>query len=222
MRGYVTTFLSLVILAIFLSLGTWQVQRLVWKQGILADIDARIGAAPVAIPQSPDPEADRYLPIMVQGVLGKGVSVLASSKSEGPGYRVLTSLTLENGRRVLLDRGFRRLQALPDDGPHSAIKVTGNLYWPNEVDNWTPAPEPQNGLWFARDIPAIAAHLGTEPLLIVARTITPPSDVVHPMPVTSEGIPNRHLEYAVTWFLLAATWVVMTVFALWRIRRRTS
>jgi surfeit locus 1 family protein len=42
------------------------------------------------------------------------------------------------------------------------------------------------------------------------------------MPVTTEGIPNDHLEYAMTWFLFAITWVVMTGFALWRIRRRNQ
>jgi len=45
---------------------------------------------------------------------------------------------------------------------------------------------------------------------------------VSPLPVTSEGIPNDHLEYAMTWFLLAATWIVMTGFALWRMKRRTN
>ena len=34
------------------------------------------------------------------------------------------------------------------------------------------------------------------------------------------NIPNDHLEYAITWFGLAAVWAVMTGYLLWRIKRR--
>ncbi len=222
MRFAVTAVLSILILGLFLSLGFWQVQRLQWKAGVLADIDARIKAAPVAVPALPTPEADRYLPVMVQGVLGQGgVRVLASSRDFGPGYRIIQALRLESGRLVLLDLGFQRISQQEEASLPHAIAVTGNLHWPDELDNWTPAPEPDNALWFARDIATISAYLGTEPVLIVAREITPAVTGILPMPVTSEGVANRHLEYAVTWFLLAATWLLMTGLALWRMKRRT-
>jgi surfeit locus 1 family protein len=58
--------------AILVSLGVWQVQRLAWKEGVLAEIEARIAAAPVALPEAPDPEADRYLPVADGGaILGR-------------------------------------------------------------------------------------------------------------------------------------------------------
>ena len=69
--------------------------------------------------------------------------------------------------------------------------------------------------------PRMAVALGTEPVLIVARAMTPADPVAVPLPVTSAGIPNDHLEYAATWFSLAAVWIGMTGFLLWRIRRRT-
>lgn len=207
--------------AILVSLGVWQVQRLAWKQGVLADIEARIASEPVALPAAPDPEADRYLPVRAQGTVREGLRVLASVKRRGAGYRIIS--VLETGdRRVLLDRGFRGVETHSDVGDPVAVTVTGNLHWPDEVDGFTPAPDLQAGLWFARDVPAMAAALDTEPVLIVAREIAPNPFTAQPMPVGTAGIPNDHLEYAITWFSLAIVWAGMTAFLLWRIRRRTA
>jgi surfeit locus 1 family protein len=68
-------------------------------------------------------------------------------------------------------------------------------------------------------VPAMAAKLGTEPLLIVARA--PTGDAITPMPVDSSTIPNDHWGYAITWFLMAVVWAVMTGYLLLRIKRRT-
>ncbi|MFA5538688.1 MAG: SURF1 family protein, partial [Gemmobacter sp.] len=97
--------------AILIGLGTWQVQRLAWKQGVLAEIGARILDAPVTLPAAPDPAADRYLSVAVEGRLtGEGLEVLVSRKRIGPGYRVIAVLETGpeagGGRRILIDRGF--------------------------------------------------------------------------------------------------------------------
>jgi surfeit locus 1 family protein len=96
--------------------------------------------------------------------------------------------------------------------------VVGNLDWPRETDSFTPAPDAKTGLWFARDVPAMAQALGTEATLIVARGST--GDGITPMPVDTSAIPNNHWQYAITWFLLAVAWLGMTSLWLWRIRRR--
>lgn len=207
--------------AILLSLGIWQMQRLAWKQAVIAEIDARIGAAPVGLPAAPDAEADRYLPVRVSGRLtGEELDVLVSRKQIGPGYRVISAMVTDDGRRVLVDRGF-----LPEDArglPRVVgdIEVTGNLLWPEEVDGFTPAPDAKRKIWFARDLPAMAAALKTEPLLIVARSDT--KDGIEAMPVDSSAIPNDHLNYAITWFLLALVWSGMTVLLVWRMTRKAD
>ena len=222
MRFWVTLGLGLLVLGVFLTLGSWQWQRLNWKQAVLADIDARIAAAPVSIPQQPDPVRDSYLPVTARGVLGDGVQVLASTRDHGPGYRIIRVLKLDGGRKVMVDLGFLPLERKADLAPGQQVDMTGNLHWPDEVDTWTPAPEPDNDLWFARDVPVLAEHLGTEPILIIARSVTPPSQTIIPLPITGEGVPNRHLEYVITWFSFALIWSVMTGVVLWRIRRRTA
>ncbi len=214
--------LGLLVLGLFLTLGTWQLQRLYWKQNVLADIDTRIATAPVSIPQQPDPERDSYLPVTARGTLGDGVQVLASTRDFGPGYRIIRALEMDNGRTVMVDLGFLPVEHAADLAAGQVVDIIGNLHWPDEVDNWTPAAEPDNDLWFARDVPVLAAHLGAEPVLIIAAKVTPPSQSIVPLPITSEGVPNRHLEYVITWFSFALIWSVMTGVVLWRIRRRTA
>ncbi len=207
--------------ATLLWLGLWQVQRLAWKEAILADISARIVADPVTLPANPDPEADRYLPVKATGELtGEEVIVLASVKQIGAVHRLMSVLETE-GRRVLVDRGYVpiELNPAPQTGP---LEVLGNLHWPQEVDSFTPKPDLATGLWFARDVPAMAKLLKTEPILIVARQVSAYSPPVTPLPVTAQGIPNDHLSYAITWFLLALVWSGMTVFLVWRIRQRND
>lgn len=208
--------------AILIGLGIWQMQRLAWKEAILAEITARIAAEPVALPPPPvtETEALRYLPVTVSGrFTGEALRVLVSRKEQGPGVRVIEVLETPDGRRVMVDRGF-----LPDarkDEPLTAsqIALTGNLHWPDEVDSFTPPPDPKAGLWFARDVPAMAAALNAEPVLVIAKTDT--GDGIEPMPADTSGIPNDHLGYAIQWFGMATVWLGMTAYLLWRIRRRT-
>ena len=206
-------------MAILIGLGVWQMQRLSWKQALLAEIEARIAAPPVEVPFVVDPERDQYLPVQAEGVASAGVRVLMSVKLYGAGYRMI-SVFETGGRRVLLDRGYLRLEDYADGGAPQAVTVTGNLHWPDEVDSFTPDPDIDMGLWFARDVPQLAEVLGTEPVMIVARTITPEVYATQPLPVGAEGIPNNHLQYVITWFSLAAVWAGMTGLWLSRIRQR--
>lgn len=218
MRFTLSVIFSAVILAVLVSLGLWQVRRLAWKEAYLADLEARISAAPVALPARPDPVRDQYLPVKVSGTLtGEGLQVLASTRDAGAGYRIIQVLVTGDGRRVMVDLGFEPIESHESPRLTGPIRVTGNLHWPDEVDSWTPAPEPDKGLFFARDVPVLADALGAEPLLIVARTTEPPVEGVLPLPVSTEAIPNRHLEYVFTWFAFAFIWSVISFVMLRRI-----
>ena len=89
--------------AILISLGVWQVNRLAWKEGVLADIADRLVAAPVALPNDPDPQRDRYLPVTVTGrFTGDQLDVLVSRKQIGAGVRVIEAFETDDGRRIRL------------------------------------------------------------------------------------------------------------------------
>ncbi len=202
---------------ILISLGVWQVQRLAWKEGVLAEIETKIAADPQALPARPNPDVDRYLPVAVQGSFLPGeIHVLVSVKRVGPGFRVIAPFETLGGRRILIDRGFVADTDKDAMRMGGAASVTGNLHWPREIDRFTPDPDLASNIWFARDVPAMAAALDVEPVLLIAKSETDPS--VTPLPVDTSGIPNDHLQYAITWFSLAVIWVAMTLYFLWRTR----
>lgn len=208
--------------AVLASLGVWQLRRLAWKEAILADIDARIAAAPAAVPAAPDRDADRYLPVTAEGdLLGAPVRVLVSTKEQGAGFRLITRFRLEDGRTILVDEGIVGLEENAAPDPAANVTVSGNLHWPDETDRWTPAPDLSQGLFYARDVDLLARSLETEPVLVVARTVSGADARATPLPVSSAGVPNNHLGYAVQWFGLAAVWLGMTAFLLWRTGKRT-
>jgi len=209
--------------SVLLWLANWQMQRLTWKEAMLAEIEARIQAAPVPLPVQVDPKGDKYLPVKMSGISGPvgvgapEITVLVSRKDYGAGYRVITPF-LTDGRTVLLDRGFIRLEQKTEPRPPVSLTVTGNLHWPDDRNSSTPANDIAAGIWFARDIADMARALGTEPILVIARSET--GQGVRAMPVGITGIANNHLNYAITWFLFAVAWLGMTGFWLWRIRQR--
>jgi surfeit locus 1 family protein len=212
--------IGLIGIAILIWLGSWQVQRLAWKEGILAEIDATIGGAPQPLPRVIDPAAQRYTPVVLEGEIGTGaLYVLVSVKRQGAGWRVISDFTTGDGRRVLVDRGFVPVDRKDMPLPAGAAAVTGNLHWPDDRNNSTPENDTAGNIWYARDIAQMAEVLDTEPLLVIARAVTPADQGVTPLPVDSSGIPNDHLQYAVTWFSLAAVWALMT--GVW-IRRRAT
>ena len=205
---------------VLVTLGFWQLERLAWKTSLLDEIGARIVAKPVKLPETFEIESDRFLPVAVSGrTLGAELVVLTSVQGVGPGYRIISAFETDTGRRILLDEGFVPDAARSAARPEVAISVTGNLHWPREVDSFTPEPDLDEGLFFARDVEAMAAALGTEEVLVVAREVSGTDRRATPLPVTTAGIPNNHLGYAVQWFGLAAVWVGMTLFFLWRMRR---
>lgn len=212
-------------IAVLLSLGVWQVRRLAWKDDVIAAIEARIGAEPVPLATiaAPDPRADLYRPVTVEGrTTGEELLVLTGRKGQGAGFEVVAVFETEGGRRILLDRGFVPEAARDAARPPVALAVTGNLHWPDETDGFTPPPDAATGLWFARDVAAMSESVSTLPVLVVARKVEGDAQGIVPVPVDTSAIPNDHRQYAVTWFSLAGVWAGMTAFLLWRIRQRTE
>jgi surfeit locus 1 family protein len=202
--------------AVLCGLGTWQVLRMYEKRAQLDAIVAGISAPAVEVPVALDPEHDRYRPVYATGKFtGEVLYVLSGQPEVGAGVRVIEVFAF-NGRRILVDRGF-----LPEDQKARALtvsdaKISGNLMWPRDSDAYTPPPDAKTGLWFARDAVAMAAKLNTEVTFVVANAST--GDGIEAMAVDTSSIPNDHWGYAITWFLLASAWAVMTAALVWRIR----
>lgn len=203
--------------AVLLALGVWQVQRLSWKEAAVTAIAARIADVPVDVPASPSPTVDKYLAVRAAGNLPGQELYVLTSRDGRPGYRVIAVLETA-GRRVMADLGFIGLDAENPLRMVQDVIIRGHLHWPDEADSWTPSPEAD--LWFARDVPAMAAALGTEPVLIIVAEMSPSIADLTLLPIDTDDIPNDHLGYAITWFSLAFVWAIMSGFFIFRIGRK--
>ena len=205
--------LSLAGIAVFVSLGVWQVERRAWKLDLIDKVDRRIHAAPAAIPgprQWPAINArdDAYRHVRVRGrfVAHKDTLVKAVT-TLGGGYWVVTPLQTADGATVLINRGFvpadRRGDVVP---PPGEVEVSGLLRVTEPGGAFLRANDPAAERWFSRDVQAIARTrdlTDVAPFFIDAdASAEGRGEPVGGLTVVS--FPNNHLVYALTWFGLAA------------------
>ena len=222
------TVVTAISLAILVALGAWQLERLAWKQDLLAHIAALQSAPARPIDQvlTTDARLDFARVTAVCPGLATAPYVKLYSLVEGKiGVRLISACVLATGPygSVLVDRGF--LAETVTERPNQSAStvptpVTGVLRQPDQANFVTPAP--QNDQYYSRDVAAMAKALKVErpaPVMLYAETSTNPElKGLLPMAVPAE-ISNRHMEYALTWFGLAAALLGVYVAVLVRGRR---
>lgn len=220
--------------AFLIGLGVWQLQRLAWKEGLIAAIAARAGAPPQPLPPPEQwaglrPQDYEYRRVELSGVFDKDSEALvfrpAGGPAREPGYLVLAPLKLDSGAYVIVDRGFIPL-ALKDARTGRAVAgrthVTGLMRGPEPRNPFTPADDPGAGQYFTRDPGLIARHFRLSPAAPFSVDADPGQDPrAWPRGGASElSFPNNHLAYALTWFGLALA--LAGVFAAFALRRREA
>ncbi|MFT5631793.1 MAG: surfeit locus 1 family protein [Gammaproteobacteria bacterium] len=206
--------------AVLLALGFWQLERLTWKEAILADIDARIASVPILMPEQPNEATDEYTRVEMGGTPDEAeLHVLTSGTAAGTGYRVIRGFEMVDGRRILIDLGLLPLDAKSQAATLGKGKVIGNLIWPDDMNSSTPVPDLPKNIWFGRDLVAMADALDTLEIMIVAAHMSEPDPRTTLLPVDTSTIKNDHLAYAVTWFGLALVWAAMTFFLIFRVSK---
>jgi len=219
---------------ICVALGVWQLERLQWKRGLIAQREAAVAAAPASPPQTlADARALEFHLILVDGVFlnDREIYLNSTGPQGGAGFHVLTPLREESGRIVFVNRGFvpteRRDPATRPQGQLAGtVHIRGLLRLPPEQKpNWfTPDNRPDIDYWFWIDLPGMAAadHLNptnVAPFYIDADATPNPGGWPHGG-TTPLALPNDHLQYAVTWFSLAAAALAVYVVYHWRAQNR--
>lgn len=211
------TLLTVIMLAVLLGLGTWQVQRLHWKEGLIATINQRIHLPAVDLDTAlKEGEAD-YRHVTVSGLFQHDHEFYMTAVSltgEG-GYYVLTPLQLDDGRYILINRGWvpydKRDPSRRFDGQvFGPVAVTGLLRKPH-VSWLQPANDPAGNNWYGVDLSAMAkqAHV-TEFVPYVLDADATPNPGGYPMGGQTHIIlPNNHFMYALTWYSLALSLVII-------------
>ncbi|MEL6196341.1 MAG: SURF1 family protein [Pseudomonadota bacterium] len=210
--------------ATLFALCSWQLQRLDWKLGIIAVLEERLAADPVALPPQPQAEADEFRRVRVTGRFtaapgthGQPDAPLLATLDKQPGYRIIQPFETTDGRRIMVSRGWVPLEAKNESGrairpipvPAGEVTITGALRWPDDPQE--PAFGETDNVWIARDLTVYERVFDVEPLLIVAETETPGPATRSPIPQPlTVNLRNDHLGYAITWGLLGLTWAVLS------------
>ena len=215
-------------LAILLSLGTWQVLRLQWKEDLLARMEARLTTAPASLADIEKEAATSdidYAPVTLSGRFDNAQEQYFFATNDGRvGYYVYTPLTLADGRSVFVNRGFvpielmqpatRKVGQIEGD-----VTITGlaRAKLPGKPSWAVPENEPAKRLFFWKDLDAMAANATIPPDRILPFFVDA-GDAPNPggWPrggVTQLDLPNNHLSYALTWYGLAVVLVVVSVLA---------
>jgi surfeit locus 1 family protein len=146
---------------------------------------------------------------------------------EEGGFRIITACHLASAPygSILVDRGFMpqndAARLVPGQGARLTVPITGVLRRGDPPNAFTPPNQPAQNLWYSRDVPAMAQTLGVAapaPVFLMLESPAPKGFGPPPAPLPTD-IPNNHLQYAVTWFGLAAALAGVYLASLWRRRQ---
>jgi cytochrome oxidase assembly protein ShyY1 len=232
---------TLAMVAAFVGLGLWQLQRRVEKHALIAALTERLAAAPGALPSpsqwstlTPAQDEFRRVSFMATYQSRLDAMVYASGSAvrddiSGPGTWAFLPARLTDGEIVAVNAGFvpntmqdrgqqdRAVARLITNEP---VMLTGYIRFPEAPGLFTPAPDHAKRLWFARDHLAMAQALGWEkvaPFYIDLEQPVPASGIPKPGPLEVH-LKDDHMQYAITWFALAGA--VVIAFGVWMRGRR--
>jgi surfeit locus 1 family protein len=211
-------FMAAAMLAVLLALGTWQVQRLHWKQRILAEIARAEAAAAIPLPPDPDP----YKKVLVTGHLRDDLAALYGAEVRDTptgtqlGMQLIEPLARPEGDPILVDRGWvPDKRPRPIAHPQGEVTIEGYVRPSDAPGLFSAKDDPAARQFFTLNAPNIASGLGLRevvPFFLVAIGPAPPERYPEPARHLPRP-PNNHLSYAITWYGLAMALVV--IFVLW-------
>jgi len=204
---------------VLISLGLWQVDRLAWKEDVLAGINSRLAAAPAELTPNVSEALDEYTRVTLVGTpTGEELHVLVSGTEAGTGYRVISKVETAFGA-ILVDQGLLAIDNKAAMPLIAEMQIDGTLIWPDDQNAQTPDADLAANIWFARNVDTMSAALDTLPLMVVTTSTTPADPRLVALPVNTTTVKNDHFEYAVTWFLLALVWAIMSIYLILRTTR---
>ncbi len=216
--------LTALMVAVLAGLGVWQLDRLAWKQDLIAQLEARTQAPPIGLSEAlQEPEAAQFRRVRVTGrwLHARELYRVARTYRGQPGLHVVTPLRLSDGRSLLVDRGWVPLDlrdpARRSEGsPQGPVTLLGHLRfggWDGR-DFLRPENDPAANEWLYMDLEAMTATAGLEAPITAFYLAAAADQHAGRYPLggrTEATLPNNHLQYAITWFTLALAAVVVFV-----------
>ena len=225
---------TLAVFLVLLGLGLWQVERLAWKENLIATLVQRVNAPPVPLPQPKEwpaliQELDEFRRVTATvEYLNKGAVYVYSAGSplrpdiKKPGYFVFAPVRLATGEIIVINAGYAPDRTHP--WRNTKVEITGYLRWP-EAPRWFVSEHEQveGSIWYVRNHLSMARFhrwgANVAPFYIDQESPVPAAGVPRPGPLAVK-LRNDHLGYAITWFGLAT--VLLLVFGFWAVARERA
>jgi cytochrome oxidase assembly protein ShyY1 len=232
---------TLLMLALFVGLGVWQLQRRSEKHALIAALTERLAAVPVSLPPPSQwsaltPGLDEFRRVRFTAMYEPAPDAMVYSSGSavrddisGPGAWAFMPARLQGGDTVVINAGFvqntmqdrnQQDRAVANFVTHGPVTLTGYIRFPETAGPLTPSENRAKRLWFTRDHLAMARAFGwgeVAPFYIDLEQPVPANGIPKPGPLQVH-LKDDHLQYAVTWFTLAAA--VAIAFGVWMRGRR--
>jgi len=230
------TLITIPVLIALVGFGTWQIQRLLWKDALIAEREARLASPPIDVAEIPTRNAAfEHRRVWATGTFlhDREMHLVARSHRGQVGVRVVTPMALAGGDHVLVDRGWVPRHKIDPAGRRdgqidNSTRIVGILRAGGRPSAWTPDNVPDDNVWHYIDIPAMAARAGLSKVrefVVLAGPAANPGGLPIGTPFAVE-VANNHLQYAVTWYalaaVLAAIYLIYHLGPMGRMRRGTQ
>lgn len=213
-------------IAVLIGLGVWQLQRLAWKEGVIEARRAQLEVSPIALPDPIERAAVlEFRRVRLEGRFrhDREFHLGGRTRKNQVGYHIVTPLELDDGRSLLVDRGWvppeaKDAASRPGSLPEGRVEIEAMLRsggWKGSA-LFQPDNDPAGNHWIWLDLPAMAelADLERPVTSLYAVALPQPAADAEALPLPTEArveIRNDHLEYALTWFSLAVALAVIYV-----------
>jgi len=200
--------------AFLIGLGVWQLQRLHWKLDLIAAVNRNMAAAPITLDQALAlGPAAQYRRVALQGRFNNSreAYVFGTGVEGAPVFHVIVPFETDDGRVLLVDRGIvprdmRNPATRPDGINNGESRLVGVWHDPEPPGAFTPPPDMAKRIWYSRNVGGMARvdHEVLAANVLIEADATPNPGGWPRGGQAVVNFRNEHLQYAITWFLMAA------------------
>lgn len=207
-------------------LGNWQVERLNWKLGLIEKLETRYGLPSIDMPHIllvPDDWEYRHVSVSGRFLHMREMTLYSIGPKGRPGYDLFTPLLAQDGKYVIINRGWvpenlKEQISRPNTIKSGLVEITGVLRKSRKKERFAPDNEPERNLWYYGDLPAMAKAqdlIQVFPMFLYTDKDYMPG--AYPIGGrTRLKLVNNHLDYVMTWYGLAI--VLLAIYLIFSLR----
>lgn len=192
-----------------LALGTWQVQRLIWKEGLIASIEQAATHGALRELPTENVKDKQFYTVEISGhyIPDHQFHIAARYHKSQLGYHVITPFKSDDGRQILINRGWipTDQKQQPLTPPQGMQTIKGIIRVGTDRNPFTPVSQPERNIWFGRDVEQMAAIAGISVLPYMVDLVEATPEKTYPIAFDGHvKLRNDHLSYVIIWYSLAA------------------